>query len=262
MIRFSGRLILLDIEGTTSDLAFVRDVLFPYALREVAGFLATQHESPAVRSALDQLARDAGAPDFATWCPYHTHSAEARTWVVAHFRRLMAADAKQTGLKQLQGLIWEGGYRDGTLHAHVFPEVPACLRAWKAAGVGLRIYSSGSVAAQRLFFAHSEAGDLTPLLSGYHDTTTGPKREPGSYRAIARDAELEPGQILFLSDVPEELTAARAAGFVTGLVERPGNNPTNDTQHPRLRSFEEIELRPNAQIISGNSSRSRRKQSP
>ena len=244
MIGFAGRLILLDIEGTTSDLAFVHEVLFPYARHGVTGFLAAQCGSAAVHKALEQLARDAGAVNFAAWCPHPADSAEADAWVVAQVHRLMDADAKQTGLKQLQGLIWEGGYRDGTLRAHVFPEVPACLRAWKAAGLTLSIYSSGSVAAQKLFFAHTVAGDLTPLLSGYYDTNIGGKREPASYRAIAAKAQLPPQEILFLSDVPEELEAAHSVGYAIGLAERPGNRAVDDQRLPRFRSFEEITVTP------------------
>ncbi len=244
MIEFAGRLILLDIEGTTSNLAFVHEVLFPYARQRVANYLTDHRGSAAVHAALEQLARDASAANFAAWCPYPTDSAEAVAWVAAQVHRLMDADAKQTGLKQLQGLIWAGGYQDGTLRAHVFPEVPACLRAWKAAGLALRIYSSGSVAAQRLFFVHTVAGDLTPLFSGYHDTTIGGKREPASYRAIAAEAQLPPGEILFLSDVPEELDAAHAMGCAVALAERPGNRAVDARRHPSFRSFEEIAVTP------------------
>jgi enolase-phosphatase E1 len=244
MIPFAGRLILLDIEGTTSNLAFVHEVLFPYARQRVAAYLTDHRGSAAVHVALEQLAHDAGTAEFAAWCPHPAASAEAVAWVAAHVHRLMDADAKQTGLKQLQGLIWEDGYRDGTLRAHVFPEVPACLRAWRAAGLALRIYSSGSVAAQKLFFAHTVAGDLTPLFAGYHDTKVGGKREPASYRAIAAEAGLPPRDILFLSDVPEELDAAQAAGCAVALAERPGNRPVEDRRHPRFRSFEEIQVAP------------------
>jgi enolase-phosphatase E1 len=139
-------------------------------------------------------------------------------------------------------MIWQTGYHSGTLRSHVFPDVPVRLREWASAGIPVRIYSSGSVAAQKLFFAHTEAGDLTGLLSGYYDTTIGSKREPASYRAIARDVQLSPGELLFLSDVPEELDAAQQAGLATGLVERPGNPPTPPAQHPRIHSFDEILL--------------------
>ena len=244
MIEFAGRLILLDIEGTTSNLAFVHEVLFPYARQRVADYLTAHRGSGPVRDALEQVARDAGAANFAAWCPHPADSAEAVAWVVAQVHRLMDADSKQTGLKQLQGLIWEDGYRDGTLRSHVFPEVPACLRVWKAAGLVLCIYSSGSVAAQKLFFTHTVAGDLTPLFSGYHDTTIGGKREPASYHAIAAEAQLPPGEILFLSDVPEELDAAQAVGYAVGLAERPGNRAVSDQRHPRFHSFEEITVTP------------------
>jgi enolase-phosphatase E1 len=242
VIKFTGRLLLLDIEGTTSALAFVHNVLFPYARRELAGYLERNSAAPALQGALQRMAADAGATSLQAWCPHPWPSSQARAWLVGEVYRLMDADAKQTGLKQLQGLIWETGYHNGTLRSHVFPEVPARLRGWASAGIPVRIYSSGSAAAQKLFFAHTEAGDLTGWLSGYYDTTIGSKREPTSYRAIAQDVQLPPEELLFLSDVPAELDAAQQAGLATGLVERPGNPPAPPTQHPRLRSFDEIVL--------------------
>jgi enolase-phosphatase E1 len=146
-------------------------------------------------------------------------------------------------LKALQGLIWEQGFHSGTLQASVFPDVPPALTAWTAGGRQVRIYSSGSIQAQKLFFSHTNAGDLSIHLSGYYDTTTGHKREAASYTAIAADVSLSPAEILFLSDVPEELDAARAAGMATGLTLRPGNRPVPYSTHPTLSSFDEIELR-------------------
>ena len=242
MLTFSPKLLLLDIEGTTSSISFVIDVLFPYARRELVAYLDENATVPSLTTVLDTIARDAGAPDFRTWCPYPWPSPAAREWLVAHLHRLMDADAKQTGLKQLQGDIWEKGYRDGTLRSHVFPEVPRMLTAWSRAGLPIAIYSSGSIAAQKLFFAHTSAGDLTPLFVGNYDTTIGSKREPASYRAIAAGRGLEPSQILFLSDIPEELDAAQATGVQTILVERPGNRPVPPTTHPRIKSFEELEI--------------------
>jgi enolase-phosphatase E1 len=242
VIKFAGRLLLLDIEGTTSALAFVHNVLFPYARRELAGYLERNIAALALRRALRRMAADARATSLRAWCPYPWPSPAAREWLIGEVYRLMDADAKQTGLKQLQGLIWQTGYRNGTLRSHVFPDVPARLRDWASAGIPVRIYSSGSVAAQKLFFAHTEAGDLTGLLSGYYDTTIGSKRESASYRAIAQDVQVTPEELLFLSDVPEELDAAQQAGLATGLVERPGNPPAPPTQHPRVYSFDEVVL--------------------
>jgi enolase-phosphatase E1 len=240
MIAFRGRLILLDIEGTVSPLSYVHEVMFPFARHAVPAFLDEQPRRPEVTAALAQMAGDAGARSFADWCPHAASSAEANSWIVAQVHALMDADAKATGLKQLQGLIWERGFHRGELRSVVFPDVPPALREWTHAGVQLRIYSSGSTHAQRLFFAHTEAGDLTPLLSGYYDTTIGAKKSAASYSAIAADTAVEPGEILFLSDVAEELDAARTAGLQTALAIRPGNRETAGNGYPRFTSFQEI----------------------
>jgi len=240
MIAFSGSLILLDIEGTVSPLAFVHEVLFPFARMEVGEFLAAHAAEEPVAHALAQMASDSGHASIEAWlgAPPTTDAGRAR--VVAEVKKLMDADAKATGLKQLQGLIWEGGFRTGTLRSTIFPDVPPALAAWTADGRAVRIYSSGSVAAQRLFFEFTEAGDLRGFLSGYYDTTTGGKREAESYTAIAHDSGYLPGEILFLSDVPEELDAARASGCRTGLLLRPGNKPVANGGHPTISSFAEI----------------------
>jgi enolase-phosphatase E1 len=237
MIGFQGRLILLDIEGTVSPLAFVHDVMFPYARNNVAAFLADHIQEPAVRSALEQMARDAGHTDFSQWMPAGSDEA---AFVVAEVHKLMDADAKVTGLKMLQGLIWELGFRSGDLRSTLFADVPPALTGWRAAGLGLRIYSSGSIHAQKLFFAHTEAGDLTPLFSGYYDTTIGSKRESASYAAIAKDAKVNAGDILFVSDIVDELDAAKAAGMATALAIRPGNKPAPPNDHPPITSFNDI----------------------
>jgi len=227
MIEFRGKLILLDIEGTVSPLAFVHDVMFPYARKHTLGYL-TRHWASAP---LEQLARDAESPPFAD-------PADAEAAV----HRLMDADAKVTGLKQLQGLIWEQGFRTGDLRSTLFDDVVPAFDHWHENGREIRIYSSGSIHAQRLFFAHTTAGDLTPRLSGYYDTTTGSKREDASYTAIAVDCALPAHEILFVSDLVDELNAAQSAGMLTALALRPGNKsaPTND--HPAISSLAEITL--------------------
>ncbi|MCF7785030.1 MAG: acireductone synthase [Prosthecobacter sp.] len=227
MITFGGKVILLDIEGTVSPLAFVHDVMFPYA-RQHAGVHLAKHWGTAV---IAQLARDAGVPSFAS-------PAEAEA--VVH--RLMDEDAKVTGLKQLQGMIWEEGFRNGELRSRIFDDVPIALASWCRQGIEIRIYSSGSVHAQKLFFAHTKRGDLTPHFSGYYDTTTGSKRESASYTAIAADCGLPADQILFVSDLVEELNAARNAGMFTALAVRPGNKPAPPHDHPAITSFSEIAL--------------------
>jgi len=227
MIEFRGKLILLDIEGTVSPLAFVHDVMFPYARKHALGYL-TRHWASAP---LEQLARDAESPPFAD-------PADAEAAV----HRLMDADAKVTGLKQLQGLIWEQGFRNGDLRSTLFDDVVPALDHWRENDREIRIYSSGSIHAQRLFFADTTAGDLTPRLSGYYDTTTGSKREPGSYTAIAADCALPAHEILFVSDLVDELNAAKSAGMLTALALRPGNKSAPTSDHPAISSLAEITL--------------------
>ena len=226
--------VLLDIEGTTSSVAFVYDVLFPYARRELTDFLRRRWAEPDTVHACERIARDAGAPSPAEW---------TRERVVAEALRLMDADAKATGLKELQGLIWQEGYDAGRLKSHVYPDVPPALRRWAERGLDLRVYSSGSVGAQKVFFAHTDAGDLLGLFRGHYDTTTGPKREAESYRRIAADMEMPPSAILFLSDVPQELDAAAEAGMRTALVVRPGNAPAAMGHgHPVVTDFGQLDF--------------------
>jgi len=227
--------VLTDIEGTTTSISFVYDVLFPYAAGRLDEYCSQPDPGPELADALERLrrehaeesARDASFPPFGNGADYA--------------RRLMAEDRKSTGLKLLQGVIWEEGYRTGALRSQVFPDVFPALTAWREAGIRLRVFSSGSVRAQKLLFAHTEAGDLTPLFEGFHDTTTGPKREAASYAAIAEAFGLPAGEILFLSDVREELDAAAESGMRTGMLVRPGNRPADAGGHPVYRDFGEIQ---------------------
>lgn len=217
---------VLDIEGTTTSIAFVKDRLFPFAAEALDGFLAAHGTEPAVAAILDEVRALAPAQEPAV---------ALRGW--------MAADAKVTPLKALQGLIWHQGYADGRLKGHLWPDVAACLRAWAAGGVPLAVYSSGSVEAQRDLFGHSEAGDLIPLLSGFFDTRIGAKREAASYAAIAAELALPPAGILFLSDVAEELDAARAAGLQTCQLVRPADGTVASGRHPEAADFPEVAAR-------------------
>jgi enolase-phosphatase E1 len=241
MIDFTGRGILLDIEGTTSSIAFVADVLFPFARREMESYLRRHWSDPEVERAKILLAKDVQMPD-AAWLG--SASVEnGLTPLCAAAYRLMDADAKRTGLKDLQGLIWREGYDAGRLCSHVYSDVPPALAEWKRRGIDVRIYSSGSVTAQRAYFAHTEAGDLLPFFRGHYDTTTGPKRAAECYRRIAADMNLSPGEVLFLSDVVAELAAAAESGMRTGLVARPGNAPVPAGQpYPILTDFGQIHL--------------------
>ncbi|NBV85273.1 MAG: acireductone synthase [Verrucomicrobia bacterium] len=188
---------------------------------------------------MEQVARDAGAISFSQWCPYPWRSAEAVAWVLPTLHEWMDANAKKTGLKALQGLIWAHGYEDGTLKAPLFPDVQPALREWGQQGHTVSIYSSGSIAAQKLFFSHTTQGDITSLLGGYFDTTSGHKQDVESYRTIRLSLRSGEGTPLFFSDVPAELDAAREAGWATALVVRPGNAPVTGTSHPVIHSFSE-----------------------
>lgn len=223
--------VLIDIEGTTTSISFVYDVLFPYAAARLDEYCSRPDPDPELAAALARLRQDyeEDAAKGADLPPFGNGAAYAR--------RLMEEDRKATGLKLLQGVIWEEGYRTGALKSHVFPDVPGSLEAWSKAGIRLRVFSSGSVRAQQLLFGHTDHGDLTPYFEGYHDTTTGPKREAGSYATIAEAYGLPPGKILFLSDVREELDAAAAAGMETGLVVRPGNRPAEAGEHAVFHDF-------------------------
>lgn len=235
MIVFDGRGILLDVEGTTSSISFVYDVLFEHAKRNVGDFLTAHRHAPEVREAAAGLATGAGlAPDTLS-----AADGPSRLTLVA--LDLMNRDVKDTSLKALQGMIWRGGYQSGEIVAHVFDDVPPALAQWADGGLDVRIYSSGSIEAQKLFFAHTAHGDLTRHLRGHYDTTTGPKRDAASYAAIAADMGLEPRRILFVSDVGAELDAARAAGLATALAVRPGNRePGGLFDHEAVASFAEI----------------------
>lgn len=220
--------LLLDVEGTTTPVAFVHEVLFPYARRHARDLLRRRGGEPAVRSDLEALRRE-HAEDVARgeqpppW-PESAGAADLEG-ALAYLGWLMDRDRKSTALKSLQGRIWEDGFCSGALEAAVYPDVPPAFARWHAAGRGPWIFSSGSVLAQRLLFAHTTAGDLTRLIRGYFDTTTGPKKEAESYRTIAGSIGLPAGRLLFVSDVTAELDAARQAGLQTALCVREGAPP-------------------------------------
>jgi enolase-phosphatase E1 len=232
VILFDGRGILLDVEGTTSSISFVYDVLFEYAKRHMASFLEAHAADPLVREHSRQLLLDA-ADDPA--------AADDTARVTLAALELIRRDLKSTPLKAIQGMIWRRGFEAGELVSHVFDDVPPALAQWADSGFDVRIYSSGSIEAQRLFFGHTAFGDLTPRIRGHYDTTTGPKREASSYARIAADMEIEPRQILFVSDIGAELDAARQAGMATALAVRPGNREAGGLfDHEPIASFAEI----------------------
>lgn len=225
------RAIVTDIEGTTTSLAFVKEVLFPYARERMAAFLAERAADAEVLRLLDEARALAGAP-----LGFDDLVAELILWI--------DEDRKVSPLKALQGLIWEEGYRRGELRGQVYEDAQRRLREWKKAGWDLYVFSSGSVHAQKLLFAHTEYGDLTPLFSGYFDTRIGAKQEPAAYRQIARLIGCPPETILFLSDIEGELDAAGSAGFATWRLVRAPGIPNPAGSHPEVADFDGILIHP------------------
>lgn len=224
------RAILTDIEGTTSSISFVKDVLFPYARERLPAFVVTHGDKPEVQHWLHEAAKEADL------------MSASQQEMIDLLQRWIDEDRKSTALKALQGMIWDEGYRQHEFRAHVYADVTPKLKEWKKQGLDLYVYSSGSVPAQKLFFHHSEAGNLTSLFSGYFDTETGPKREAESYRRIAVAIGKPAGEILFLSDVIEELDAARVAGLSTTLLARAPAVCPADASHPCVATFDAIHL--------------------
>ncbi len=220
--------IVTDIEGTTSSLAFVKEVLFPYARTNLAAYVRLNAEAPQVKVALEESCKEAGA--------------ELDTeQLITQLIQWIDEDKKVTPLKSLQGLLWEAGYQAGAFKGHIYPDAAAHLKAWKAKGLDLYIYSSGSVHAQKLLFTHTEYGDLTPLFSGYFDTHIGGKKDQESYHKIARQIGILANQLLFLSDIKEELDAAKAAGFETLWLTR-DSIPDPQAEHTQISSFDGVVL--------------------
>jgi enolase-phosphatase E1 len=229
--------ILLDVEGTTTPVDFVYRILFPFAHARVETYLEAHFSDPGVAGDLAGL-REEHARDVVAGRTLPAWDGSPRA-AAAYARRLMDEDRKQPDLKSLQGRIWAAGYATGELVGQVYDDVPRALARWTAAGRRVAIFSSGSVLAQKLLFGHSDHGDLTPFLSGYFDTTTGPKREAGSYRRIAAALGQPPSAVLFVSDVTAELDAAREAGLATALAARtpPGPEPAG---HLTVASFDDL----------------------
>lgn len=230
------RAVVTDIEGTTSAIRFVHEVLFPYARERLPAFIAEHGSRPDVRALLDDVSAEAGRP-----LTDDEAAEELVSWI--------DADRKATPLKALQGLIWEHGYRAGHFTGHVHEDAARRLAEWRDRGLSLYVYSSGSVHAQKLLFGHSDHGDLTPLFAGWFDTTTGHKREAESYRRIVEATGFEARSMLFLSDVIAELDAARSAGMQTTWLRREGEPAASDDHdgaggalHPEAPDFDAIPL--------------------
>jgi enolase-phosphatase E1 len=211
--------ILTDIEGTTTPIAFVHDVLFPYARARMAGWCAVRMDDPVI----GEVAR------LAPHAP-----------IVETLLGWMDRDEKITPLKTIQGMIWAEGYAKGEIKGDLYPDVPPALRRWAKAGLRLFVYSSGSEAAQRQIFGHAEAGDMTPLFQGFFDTRVGPKRVAQSYLDICRGANVSPAEFLFLSDVETELDAAAEAGLRTCQLVRPADGTAASARHQVAADFAQV----------------------
>ena len=218
--------VLTDIEGTTTPIAFVHRVLFPYARAALPDLIRGRGTEPEIASALDAVRRLAPDADPLAQC---------LAW--------MDADAKVTPLKTLQGIAWRDGYASGALRGEIYADVAPALRAWHAAGVRLAVYSSGSEAAQRLIFGHTQAGDLTGLFGAFLDTAIGAKRETGSYSRAASLLGLPAGRLLFLSDLEAELDAAGKAGLATCQLLRPEDGTRASPRHATAADFHEVSAR-------------------
>ncbi len=221
------RIILTDIEGTTTSISFVVDVLFPYARAHMAEFIKAHANQADVREQLDEVVKLAGIDN-----NIDVITQQLIQWI--------DEDKKITPLKTLQGMIWKAGYESGDFKGHLYEDVKPNLEKWHAAELHLYVYSSGSVEAQKLIFGYSEAGDLTPLFSDYFDTRIGNKREVSSYKNIIAEIGVNADQILFLSDIEEELDAAKQAGLNTLQLVREATRAS--TKHPFVRSFNEIDI--------------------
>jgi enolase-phosphatase E1 len=232
LIELRAPVALLDIEGTVGSIAFVRDVLFPYADARMDEFVALHGTEPDVRAALDLAAREAGV------------AALDVRGILAALHKWSADDVKTTPLKTIQGMIWKDGFESGAIVGHLYPDAVEALRRYRSNGVLLAIYSSGSVAAQRLLFGHCVAGNLLAMFAGFYDTTTGPKLEPASYTRIARALGHAPASVAFFSDNARELDAARDAGMQTVQLVRPEDGTKPDPTHPIVATFADVDVRP------------------
>lgn len=231
-MKFKADAALIDIEGTVGSIAFVRDVLFPYASERLDAYVEAHVSDPAVCEILDLTAAESGA------------GREDLGALLAALHDWSDRDVKVTPLKQLQGLIWVDGYTESGLRGHLYEDAADAIARFSEAGVALYVYSSGSVAAQKLLFGHSIAGDLLPYFSGFFDTTIGGKRERDSYERILREIGVAPNETIFFSDSEAELDAAREAGIETVQLARPNDGTVPSARHTNVESFAEITVEP------------------
>lgn len=226
--------ILLDIEGTTTPIDFVHKTLFPYSEARISKFVHANYNSLAAEIAQIEFERVADVE-----YPGHLDNASPNS-ISDYLEYLIGLDRKSTPLKTIQGKIWQEGYESGELRSEIFDDVPRAFERWRSEGKTIAIYSSGSVLAQKMLFGYTNHGDLTPFITHYFDTNTGHKRDAESYSHISDGIKTEPGGILFISDIEEELDAAKEAGLDTLLSVRDGNAGAEKPRHPVIRSFDEV----------------------
>lgn len=219
--------ILTDIEGTTSSLTFVRDVLDPYTRERVKAFIREHGGDAAVSKLLDDLRRNVG----------QELSDEEMAEQIA---RWIEEGRKVNALKLLQGLVWENGYRNNRFKGHIYEDSLRNLRNWKERGLGIYGFSAGAASAQKLLFGFSEYGDVTGIFDDFFDTNVGSKEDPTAYQSIATSIGLNPAEVLYIADSREELDAARQVGMYTVWVVREGALDPEAT-HRQVQSFDEIE---------------------
>ncbi|MBJ7497401.1 MAG: acireductone synthase, partial [Gemmataceae bacterium] len=237
MISAKYKVVLLDIEGTTSAIDFVHTTMFDYARNNLEDFLVSSFETKETIEALEVFAQDEKQPSLAAFLVGASSKAEKIDRIVNLASQRMKEDSKATGLKALQGMVWRKGFNNGELKGHIYNDVPDAFNRWKKSGITIAIYSSGSILAQKIYFANTIFGNLGTLISNHFDTTSGPKRISSSYENITNILNAKAGDILFLSDVTEELDAAKTAGMGTGLLIRPGNKPAGNNEHIAYHDF-------------------------
>jgi enolase-phosphatase E1 len=231
-LNYRSKAALIDIEGTIGSISFVRDVLFPYASERLDAYVEAHLDDEAVGTILDETAAESGA------------ARDDLGALLAALHDWSDRDVKITPLKQLQGLIWVAGYTESGLRGHLYQDAIEALARFRDAGVALYVYSSGSVAAQKLLFEHSVAGNLLPHFAGFYDTTIGGKRERTSYERLLQELGTAPNETIFFSDNEAELDAAQEAGIVTVQIARPEDGTIPSTRHTCVESFTEIVIEP------------------
>ena len=239
--------LLLDIEGTTCPVSYVAEVLFPYARRQLLSFLTEHGTEPEVAQLVQQVQEAwAGNPHPEAIALLASAKAERQpisdpAAVVPYLQWLIDQDVKLTPLKDLQGRIWDAGYKSGELVAPLFEDVPEAPQRWRQQGYSLAVYSSGSVPAQQLLYGHCQTGDLRPLFSHWFDTRIGPKQRRESYQAIAASMQVPVGEVLFISDALSELLAADAAGMAVLFSDREGNPARDGGSFERISTYSTLD---------------------